>query len=450
MRTRYRDCHGNDQSRAGAASDQYVSWIIATAEPKAIKITEIETESEKDATFLAVKAASQDNKWNDLAMPFKPFETELCFQGNILLRGSRIYMPYSLQIRALEVAHEGHPGVTQMKRRLRAKSWWPKMDQQIEQFVKQCMGCTIVSAPSPPEPMKRTELPSQPWQHLAMDFLGPLPSGHHILVVIDYFSRFFQIEILTKINSKNTINRLKGIFARFGFPISVTADNGRQFISQEMRGYFETSNIRLISTTPFWPQMNGEVERQNRSLLKRMKISQNMKGDWREDLNQYLMMYRSTPHSVTLRTPSELMFNRNIRDKLPSIHQPMEVDQELRDRDKEEKHKGKEYGDAKRKAKASEIGIGDLVVAKRQMMANKLSTPYESTPYEVIKRNGAEATIKSAETSAVFRRNVAHLKKIAPSISQSLSGTVPPLIETNTRRPPSNRIRKAPSRFSTN
>lgn len=198
-------------------------------EPRAIKINEIQEESEKDASFQAIKKGIYDNKWTDLASPFKPFTTELCFQGNILLRGTRMYIPASLQTRAMELAHEGHPGMSQMKRRLRSKSWWPKMDQQIEQFVKQCVGCTLVSAPSQPEPMKRKELPSRPWEHLAMDFLGPLPSGHHILVLVDYFSRFFEIEIMTKIDSKATIDRLKFIFARFGFPLSVTADNGRQF-----------------------------------------------------------------------------------------------------------------------------------------------------------------------------------------------------------------------------
>lgn len=445
-------CASDDtRSKSGQASEHYVNWIITVAEPRAIKIREIQDESAKDASLQAVKDGLHQNKWNELAIPFKPFEMELCFKGDILLRGTRMYMPASLQTRAMELAHEGHPGMSLMKRRLRAKSWWPKMDQQIERFVKQCAGCTLVSAPPPPEPMRRTELPSQPWQHLAMDFLGPLPSGHHIFVLVDYFSRYFEMEIMTKIDSKATIDRLKFIFARFGFPFTVTADNGRQFVSLEMREYFEQNNIRLISTTPFWPQMNGEVERQNSSLLKRLIISQNLKGDWREDLHQYLLMYRSTPHSTTLRTPAELMFNWNIRDKLPSIHQPVEIDRELADRDKQKKHEGKEYGDAKRRAKESEIDVGDLVVAKRQMMSNKLATRYEPTAYEVTKRNGPEAIIKSTESSATFRRNVAHLKKI-PSSLPSIPDQPPAessvaVSSSNTQRPPSNRIRTAPSRY---
>lgn len=215
-----------------------------------------------------------------------------------------------------------------------------------------------------------------------------------------------------------------------------------------MKNYFDKNNIRLISTTPFWPQLNGEVERQNSSLLKRLIISQNIKGDWRDELHQYLLMYRSTPHSITLRTPAELMFNRNIRDKLPSIQQPAEIDHELIDRDKRKKHEGKEYGDLKRRAKESEVQVGDMVIAKRQLMANKLATPYEPTPYKVVKRKGPDTIIESTESSSRFRRNVAHLKKINPSISgQPLPTTAS---SEQVKRPLSKRIRKTPARFSPN
>ncbi|XP_055314005.1 uncharacterized protein K02A2.6-like [Sitodiplosis mosellana] len=159
---------------------------------------------------------------------------------------------------------------------------------------------------------------------------------------------------MAKIDSSETIKRLERIFARFGLPLSMHADNGRQLMSVEFKQYCRVNNITLISTTPYWPQQNGEVERQNRSLLKRISICQSEKGNWQEDLQKYLLMYRSTPHSTTLKTPAELMFNRNIRDKLPSIDQHIErEDSEVRDRDADMKRKEKEYADRKRNAKTN-------------------------------------------------------------------------------------------------
>lgn len=184
-------------------------------------------------------------------------------------------MPERLQNRTIQLAHEGHPGMTKMKQRLRAKVWWPKIDAAAENCVKKCHGCTMVSAPPPPEPIKRTLLPNEPWKHIAIDFMGPLPSNDNLLVVVDYFSRFVEVEIMKKIDSGETIKRLRTMFARFGFPESITADNGRQFVSDEFKKYCQENNTKLISTTPYWPQMNGEVERQNRSILKQLIICQN-------------------------------------------------------------------------------------------------------------------------------------------------------------------------------
>ncbi|XP_055307867.1 uncharacterized protein K02A2.6-like [Sitodiplosis mosellana] len=337
----------------------YVNNIAASAAPVAIKLAEIEELSQTDEIICAVKKGLTDNDWEEKAIPLKPFETELCLAGNILLRGVRIVMPEKLRQRTLELAHEGHPGMSKMKQRLRGKVWWPKIDTEVEAYVKKCHGCMMVAAPPAPEPLKRTTLPSEPWQHLAIDYLGPLPSGDYLLVIVDYFSRYKEVEIMRKIDSVETIKRLRRIFALFGYPLSITADNGTQLVSVEFKAFCNETNIHLNSTTPYWSQQNGEVERQNRSLLKVLTISQNQRSDWKSDLQTYLHMYRATPHATTLKTPSELMLGRTIRDKLPNISQPMEQNEELRDRDKESKEKGKQYADEKRHAKPSEIKEGN-------------------------------------------------------------------------------------------
>lgn len=389
-------------------TESYVNNIVSFAAPVAIKLAEIEELSQTDEMICAVKKGLTNNIWEGKALPLKLFETELCWAGHILLRGARIVMPEKLRTRTLELAHEGHPGMSKMKQRLRGKVWWPKIDAEAEAYVKKCHGCTMVAAPSAPEPLKRTVLPSEPWQHLAIDFLGPLPSGDYLLVVVDYFSRYIEVEIMRKIDSIETIKRLRIMFARFGYPISITADNGTQLVSNEFKGFCAETNIHLNSTTPYWPQQNGEVERQNRSMLKVLIISQNEKTDWKQDLQKYLHMYRATPHSTTLKTPSELMLGRTIRDKLPNISQPMEQNEELRDQDRLSKEKGKQYADAKRHAKQSEIKEGDEVWLKKLVKTNKLAPTFEPIPYKVIERKGAEILVEDSETNKRYRRNVSH------------------------------------------
>lgn len=201
------------------------------------------------------------------------------------------------------------------------------------------------------------------------------------------------------------------IFTRFGLPDSITADNGRQLISEEFQEFCKTNNIELVNTIPYWPQMNGEVERQNRSILKRLVISQNTKSDWRMDLNKYLLMYRSTIHSTMRKTPSEMLFGRNIRDKVPGIHQPMEADEETADNDREKKEKEKQYADTRRNAKPISLEKGDEVLVKRMQKTNKLASNFEPEVYKVVERKGGDVKIIS-EAGKVYRRHISHLQKI--------------------------------------
>lgn len=402
-------------------AEHYVAWVTSNALPVALKITEIAQASEADKVIQSIRVGIEQDVWSEDTVPYKMFATELCFADKILLRGTRIVMPETLRVRTLELAHEGHPGMTIMKHRLRAKVWWPKLDMQVERYVRSCRGCMLVAAPSAPEPMKRRELPAGPWQHVAIDFLGPLPSGHYLFVVVDYFSRYIEVEIMTKTDSSETIKRLNSIFARFGLPLSITADNGPQFSSEEFREFCNTNNIKLISTTPYWPQQNGEVERQNRSLLKRLVISQATNADWIEELNKYLLMYRSSPHSTTKKTPSEMLFGYTIRDRLPSIYQPKDEDEETIDRDKDAKEKGKLYADQQRNAKPNPISEGDDVLIKKMTKTNKLAPNFEPKIFKVLKRKGGDVIVSSEESGVKYRRHVSHLQRIPNDVDTPLS-----------------------------
>ena len=48
-----------------------------------------------------------------------------------------------------------------------------------------------------------------------------------------------------------------------GLPLSVTKDNGLQFISSEFERYLEGCGNEHRKTTPLWPKANSKVERQN-------------------------------------------------------------------------------------------------------------------------------------------------------------------------------------------
>lgn len=392
-----------------------IQQLVEYSRPVAVTLNEIKENSETDEDILKLKTGINQNIWADSIKHCQTFKEEFCWNEGILLRGTRIVIPYKLRQRVLEAAHEGHPGIVAMKSRLRTKVWWPKIDDQAEKIVRACKGCTLVSAPIASFPMKRRQLPTGPWIDVAIDFMGPLPKGEYLFVIVDYFSRYKEIKIMKNITSTNTISVLKEIFSRLGSPASITCDNGRQFTSEEIRSFCKEYGIKIYHIIPYWPQMNGEVERQNRDILKRLKISQAMKTNWQEELIKYLTMYNSTPHTTTGKTPSELFFRRQFRDKLPTSKDTEFniFDSDTVDRDQTQKQKGKDYENRKRGAThETDINVGDQVYQKVFIKPNKISPNFDSTEHTVVEMNGGDVLIKNNETGQQKRRNIVHLKKV--------------------------------------
>ncbi|KAJ8366663.1 hypothetical protein AAFF_G00345590 [Aldrovandia affinis] len=261
-------------------SDEYVRFVAASATPKALTTREVEEASATNPELIEVRKAITNGRFEN-CKAYAAVANELCVVGYLVLRGTRIVLPCSLHARALTLAHEGHLGIVGTKQHLRTKVWWPGMDRAAEKHCKECHGCQIVSRPDPPELLRPTPLPDGPWRDLAVDLLGPPPSNHSILVVVDYYSRYYEYDILTSTTTEKVIDSLESIFSRHGLPVTLKSDNGPQFKSELFREYCENNGITHLRTTAKWAQANGEVERQNAALMKRIRIAHSEGLDWK-------------------------------------------------------------------------------------------------------------------------------------------------------------------------
>ena len=241
-----------------------------------------------------------------------------------------------------------------------------------------------------------------------MDICGPFPGGEFILVAIDYYSRWFEMGILFSITSAKVIGLLERWFASHGIPEVIVSDNGVQFTSQEFRNFMSVNGVVHRKVTPYSPQANGEVERQNRTILQAIRAFVHEGKNWKKEINTFLLAYRSTPHSVTGISPAELMFKRKLRTKLPDMSKSDVVEGEIRDRDLLRKDKEKDYFDQRKHAKESDLHVGDTVIL-RQSKENKLTTAYGAEPYKIVGKFGNSVQVENLE--GVQRcRNVVHMK----------------------------------------
>ena len=420
------------------ASEDILCSIVEVNRPSAVSMTEIIKASEDDSEIQDIRNALQNDIWQDSVKKYAPFKSELVFAKEILLRGDRIVVPTKLRASVMALSHIGHPGREKMKRRLRAAVWWPAMDAEAEKCCKECIECQLVARFDKPEPLRLRELPTAPWVHLSGDFLGPLPNGYYLFVLVDLYSRYVVVEPMTRTNSSDVIRVLKGIFTRLGLPYVLTFDNAKNFSSQELKNYCIDYGIKLTHTTPYWPSANGEVERQNQSILKVLKISKQRDADWKEAIQDYVYMYSLTPHSVTNVAPAQLMFGRRFRDLIPHFQADIVDDGEVRDRDRVIKFNAKESRDKRIGAKESSLPIGDEVWMKNLVPQNKLDTAFLPTPARVVERHENSLVLETPD-GQIFRRNTSHVKQANQSSQQSDQEVA---IESETPRA----IRKAESR----
>ena len=144
-----------------------------------------------------------------------------CALGKLVFRGTRIVFPKALRGEVSRLAYERHKGIVKMRPSLRAKVWWPKVDSDAERMCKSCHGCQVVGELQVSEPMKRVKRPTGPWQDIAIALLGPLPTAESLLVVVEYYSTFYEVAIMRSTAAdKRVVDVLTQISSRYGFPFT--------------------------------------------------------------------------------------------------------------------------------------------------------------------------------------------------------------------------------------
>ena len=81
------------------------------------------------------------NKVDEALAPYWENQGDFTLHDNLLLHGSRIVIPASMQQQTLIKLHAGHQGIERCRLRARISVWWPGISSQIERLVKTCSHC---------------------------------------------------------------------------------------------------------------------------------------------------------------------------------------------------------------------------------------------------------------------------------------------------------------------
>ena len=401
-----------DQPASTDPVENTVSYICTSSVPKAMTLQEVEQHYLHDPVMQKLSHAIQSGQWTDEEVtPYLRIQDELAVYRGIVLRHTRIVLPFSLRERAVELAHRGHQGVVKTKSLLREKVWFPGIDAMVEERVKASIPCQATSTHGSEHcaPLKMSHLPDRPWKELSIDFIGPFPTGESLLVVMDDYSRFPEVEIVHSTSSNTVIPKLDAIFARQGIPSELRSDKGPPFNGGEFASFASYLGFKHRRITPLWPGANGEVERFMKTLGKAIRAAFIDQRNWKQELYTFLRQYRATPHSSTGVSPSELLNGRPMKIMLPELRQETQPTGTIDNHDALEKSKMKRNADDRRGAKDSKLSVGDIVLV-RQPHKNKLSAPFDSRPLKITARKGNMVTARRGRYT--ITRNIAHFKSV--------------------------------------
>ena len=170
--------------------------------------------------------------------------------------------------------HEGtygnHSGSWSLVRKLIwAGYYWLTMQKDAQAYVNACDKCQRFSQVirQPTEELTPMVAP-WPFAQWGLDIMGPFPimmrQLKFLVVDIDYFTKWVEVEALATITEKNVRSFVwRNIICRYRIPRVLVSDSGKQFDSDLFRDFCSQLGIKNHYSSPAHPQANGQVEVMN-------------------------------------------------------------------------------------------------------------------------------------------------------------------------------------------
>ncbi|ORD95688.1 POL4 [Hepatospora eriocheir] len=192
--------------------------------------------------------------------------------------------------------------------------------KKITIIVKECIKCKEYS-----KKIKHKILFSDyisTWKRIGIDTIVSLleceEGNKYILIVTDYGSKYAITKAVRNKSKEEVANFvLNEVIFKYGSPVEIRMDNGKEFINNVMEELAKFWKIKLTKSPPYHPEANGLTERTNQSIIiKLSKIIGENKMNWDEDINMATFMYNISPMAKLGRSPFEILFGKECNLKL--------------------------------------------------------------------------------------------------------------------------------------
>ena len=392
-------------------------------------------------------------------------ENILCKQfavhDSLLYRKGKLCVPPGPKRKILlQQAHDlissGHPGVARTYAKLQRSYYWPRMYQDVEQFIASCDTCQRAKPTSQATAglLHPLPIPKRQWESIAMDFIVDLPkssTGYDaILTVVCRLSKQAHFIALHTTSTAVDVARLflSNIFRLHGLPSSVVSDRDPKFVSHFWKETMKLLGIESAMSSSYHPQTDGQSEIINRQIEQMLRCYMNYKMDnWHDILPLLEFAYNDSVSQSTSFTPFYLNYgfhptSHSLIGPLPASSVPTssEFVDHLRmvvsaAKDSLEAAKQRAVRNANRHRREVSYDEGDLVlVSSAHVMTDTLKQrpsykfqPRFFGPFKIRKRIGPVAYRLDLPPSCQFHPTV-HVSRLKRYVESSSSQRPTPVV----------------------
>jgi hypothetical protein len=243
-------------------------------------------------------------------------------------RGDQVVIPNdellkrSILYELHDAYYSGHFGETKSIQAVQRMYWWPGMIKDIKRYVQACPTCQRNKAPNnkPAGLLQPLPVPTEPWQHVTMDFITQLPQSitHYdaIFVVVDRLTKMVHFApTTTTVTAEGTAKLYRDyVWKLHGVPETIISDRGSVFTSKFLVELTTLLGSHQKFSTAFHPQTDGLTERVNRVLEDMLRHYTSVKqDDWDEFLASAEFAVNNAYHESIGTTPFRLWCGRDPR-----------------------------------------------------------------------------------------------------------------------------------------
>ena len=194
---------------------------VVLTEQLPVLASQIAKASETDKEIAPVLTYVQHGSWpssnkDKSISSFYNRRHKLSIVDGCLVWGRRVVILQVFRQDLLRELHINHLGMSRMKAVARSYLWWPQLDCDIEQMVRNCHQCELTALNPPVSPAHPWLVPQNAWERIHVDHAQW--EKWLLLVIVDALSKWPEVFVVNSTSASQTIDKLRTVFVTHGLP----------------------------------------------------------------------------------------------------------------------------------------------------------------------------------------------------------------------------------------